>query len=125
MPAQYLYLQKSAMAAQLEICRRRFGMEIQDPETSEWYAPFRTVTPFNVYDHPSTDFQALEVPEKIPMGMKFGEDWSRGKEREWDGETIKGRPSRDETTTRLFASNKPLKTRAEIEALGFFPDVAP
>lgn len=121
MANQYLVLQNNALQAQLDISKRRMGYEIEDVENPGSYiSPFQTIQPFQIIEHPTTDFSAIVIPEKIPYGMKYGEDWSRGKSRDYDGETVRGRPSRGELTDRLWPTNRPLKDEQYMIDNGWF-----
>lgn len=121
----YLVLHDNALAAQLKTVNRRFGLEIDDPETGLPYSPFRTKNVFQVITLAKPGFSAVVVPDNIPMGMKYGEDWTRGKERDVDGEVVTGKPSHVETINRLWATNKPLKTYEDMVNDGFIIEEQP
>lgn len=105
MATQYLVLQDDALAAQMDIVERRMGYKVAG-ETSY---PFKTKTPFRVIHHPTINFSAICIPDNVPLGMKYGEDWARGKPRDYNGDTITGRPSQNEVVDRIWPTNKPLK----------------
>lgn len=119
---QYLVLQASEFQAQVEITRRKFGLEVYNEEEGDYYSPWSTKDVFSVIEHPTTDFVAIVVPPNVPFGMKGGEDWTRGKERTVGEETVKGKPGQQETIDNLWVSNKPLKDHQYMVDNGWFPE---
>jgi len=119
---QYLILQNSALEAQNKVAIRAFGYEVFNAETSEYYNPWSTKQPFQVIQHPTTNFSAIAIPDDVPYGMRGAEDWTRGKEREYNNETITGKPSHDETVDRLYPTNRPLMDYEYMVDNGWFID---
>jgi hypothetical protein len=74
---QYLVLQNSALQAQNEIAKRKFGYEVYNEEEQVYYSPWTTKQPFAVIQHPTTDFSAICIPYDIQLGMRDAEDWAR------------------------------------------------
>ena len=119
---KYLILQNNALKAQNEIAMRAFGYEVYDSETDTYYNPWTTTQPFQTIEHPTTDFSAIVIPDDIQYGMRDGLDWTRGKEREYNNETITGKPSLEETVNRLYPTNRPLKDYQYMIDNGWFDE---
>ena len=122
MAQQYLVLQNSALKAQSEIAKRTLGYEMYNEEEGTYYNPWSTKQPFAVIQHPTTNFSAIVIPDNFPGGMIGAEEWARGEEREYEGETIKGKPSQQETVDRLYPTNRPLKDHQYMVDNGWFPE---
>lgn len=117
---QYLVLQNSALEAQNKIAMRNFGYELYNENEGTYYAPWSTKQPFQVIQHPTTNFSAIVIPDDIQYGMRDAQDWARGKEREYEGETITGKPSQNEVIDRLWSTNKPLQDHQYMVDNGWF-----
>jgi len=116
---QYLIFSDAALEAQAAVARRRFGNEIDDGEGG-FVSPWVTEKPFQIIHHPTSNFSAICLPDDIPLGMQGGEDWTRGKDREYNGETVTGAASLDEVVDNLYPTNRPLKDHQYMVDNGWY-----